>query len=114
MKISVVGLGYVGTITCGCLAREGHTVIGVDVSKAKVDLINAGQSPVIEPQISDFIKEGIKRGLLQATQDIEVAIKDSDISFVSVGTPSQLNGSLDLKFVQRVCEQIGLAIKGKN
>jgi len=113
MKISVFGLGYVGAITCGCLAREGHTVIGVDVSKVKVDLINAGNTPVIETQIGDFIKEGITKGLLKATQDIQAAIKETDISFISVGTPSQLNGSLDLTFVQRVCEQIGSAIKDK-
>jgi GDP-mannose 6-dehydrogenase len=111
MRISVFGLGYVGTVTCGCLAREGHTVIGVDVLKEKVDLINAGHSTVIEHQIGDFIKEGISRGLLKATQDVGTAIKGSDISFVSVGTPSQLNGSLDLTFVQRVCAQIGAVDK---
>ena len=113
MKISVFGLGYVGAVTCGCLAKEGHQVIGVDVSKVKVDMISAGQSPVIEPQIGDYIKEGISRGLLKATQDTESAVNQSDISFVSVGTPSRPNGSIDLTFVERVCAQIGAAIKAK-
>lgn len=113
MKISVFGLGYVGAVTCGCLAKEGHQVIGVDVSPVKVDLINTGQAPVIEPRIGEFIKEGIARGLLRATQDTEAAVRGSDMSFVSVGTPSRSNGSLDLTFVERVCVQIGAAIKVK-
>ncbi len=114
MRISVFGLGYVGAVTCGCLAKDGYMVVGVDVSKTKVDLINAGMSPVIEPQIGGFIKEAISSGKLRAVQNAEEAIANTDVSFISVGTPSRSNGSLDLKHVEKVCEEIGPALKNKN
>ena len=114
MKISVFGLGYVGAVSCGCLAKEGHEVIGVDILKTKVDIINAGKSPVIEPEIGDFIKAAVKNGKLRAVQAPQEAISNTDLSFVSVGTPSQPNGNLDLKYVKAVCQQIGEALKNKN
>jgi len=114
MKISVFGLGYVGVVSCGCLAREGHEVVGVDVSKVKVDMINSGYSPVIEPEIGDFIKDAVGKGRLRAISNAEEAVLNTDVSFVSVGTPSQSNGSLDLGHIEKVCEQIGLALKKKD
>ena len=114
MKISVFGLGYVGVVSCGCLAREGHEVVGVDVSKVKVDMINSGYSPVIEPEIGDFIKDAVGKGRLSAISNAEEAVLNTDVSFVSVGTPSQSNGSLDLGHIEKVCEQIGLALKKKD
>jgi GDP-mannose 6-dehydrogenase len=114
MKISVFGLGYVGAVSSGCLAKQGHQVVGVDVSKVKVDMINAGHSPVIEPEIDDVMAEGIASGRLRATQDAEDAVMDTDLSFISVGTPSQANGSIDLHYVKQVCEQIGAALKRKD
>ena len=87
MKISVFGLGYVGAVTAACLAKEGHTVIGVDVAEGKVDLINAGQSPLLEEGISELIEEEVKAGRLSATTNIEKAVHGSDMALVCVGTP---------------------------
>ena len=113
MKISVFGLGYVGAVGAGCLAKDGHTVIGVDPNPTKVDLINSGQTPIIEDQIGEVIRDAVKRGALRATTNVEEAVNNSEISFICVGTPSQLNGSLDLRYVRHVCEEIGTAIKKK-
>jgi GDP-mannose 6-dehydrogenase len=114
LKLSIFGLGYVGTVSAGCFANEGHTVIGVDPVPEKVDLINSGQSPIIEAQIGDLIAANIRNGRLKATSDTAAAIRDTEISFVCVGTPSQSNGNLDLRYVRRVCEQIGAALKDKS
>ncbi len=114
MKISIFGLGYVGAVSIGCLAKDGHTIIGVDPVETKVDLINAGQTPVIEKDIGDLIHDGVQTGLILATQDSAQAVMESEISLICVGTPSQLNGSLDLKFVRRVCEDIGSTLKNKD
>ena len=113
MKISVFGLGYVGTVSAGCLASNGNEVVGVDPVPAKVDLINRGLSPIIETEISEIIESGVKAGRLRATHDAELAVNESELSFVCVGTPSQPNGNLDLRFIRRICEQIGAAIKTK-
>ena len=114
MKISIFGLGYVGTVSAGCLATDGHSVIGVDPNKTKVNLINQGVSPIVEKDIGEMIAASVKSGLLRATSDVQDAVLNSEISLVCVGTPSQLNGNLDLSHVRKVCEQIGAAIKEKN
>ena len=113
MRISIFGLGYVGTVSCGCLAQAGHEVLGVDPVRAKVQLINAGQSPVIEVNIGEIISKAVKAGRLRATEDQHLAIHETELSFVCVGTPSQINGNLDVTYVRRVCEQIGQALKDK-
>jgi GDP-mannose 6-dehydrogenase len=111
--VSVFGLGYVGTVSAGCFAQDGHTVIGVDPVQTKVDLINSGQSPIIEAEIGEIIAATVKSGRLRATQDPRQAIHETDLSFVCVGTPSQANGNLDLRYIRRICEQIGEALKSK-
>jgi GDP-mannose 6-dehydrogenase len=113
VRISIFGLGYVGTVTAGCFAQDGHEVIGVDPFRAKVDLINAGRSPIIEAQIEEIISAEVKSGRLRATSDQDQAIRETELSFVCVGTPSQINGNLDLSFIRRVCELIGDALKTK-
>jgi len=113
MRISIFGLGYVGAVSAGCLAKDGHTVIGVDPYQPKVDLINAGKTPVIEKDIGEIMQKAVADGLLIATQDVSRAVFDTDISLICVGTPSQTNGSLDLKYVRKVCEEIGAALKEK-
>jgi GDP-mannose 6-dehydrogenase len=113
MRISIFGLGYVGAVSAGCLAQHGHEIIGVDPYQPKVDLINQGQTPVIEKDIGEIIAQAVKNAKLRATTDVRDAVENSDMSLICVGTPSQLNGSLDLKFVRGVCEQIGAAIKNK-
>lgn len=113
MRISIFGLGYVGTVSAGCLAHDGHEVVGVDPFKTKVDLINAGQSPVIEADIGEIVENTVRAGKLRATEDHIKAIHGTELSFVCVGTPSQINGNLDVTYVRRVCEQIGQALKTK-
>jgi GDP-mannose 6-dehydrogenase len=113
LKISIFGMGYVGTVSAGCLAQDGHEVIGVDPVRTKVDLINSGQSPIIEVDIGEIIAAMVKSGRLRATSDQDQAIRESELSFVCVGTPSQANGNLDLTYIRRVCELIGEALKNK-
>lgn len=114
MKLSVLGLGYVGCVSAACLADAGNEVIGVDVNSAKVEIINAGKSPIVEDGIGELIAKGVKAGRLRATTDSERAVRDSDLSLVCVGTPSNQNGSLDLRHVEQVCREIGTALKTKN
>jgi len=111
MKICVMGLGYVGTVSAGCLAKQGHEVIGVDPERTKVELINAGMSPIIESEIGDIVKEQVAEGRLCATTDVGAAVRHTDLSLVCVGTPSLANGGIDLKYVRKVCEQIGEALR---
>ena len=114
MKISIFGLGYVGTVSAGCLAAEGHQVVGVDPVPDKVDLINQGVSPIVETEIGEIIEVAVRNGKLRATQDANAAVHETDISFVCVGTPSQPNGNLDLRYIRRICEQIGRALQTKS
>ena len=113
MKLSIFGLGYVGTVSAGCLASEGHDVIGVDPLRTKVDLINNGRAPIIEADIGEIVASAAKTGRLRATEDSGQAIRDTELSFVCVGTPSQANGNLDLRYIRRICEQIGEALNTK-
>jgi GDP-mannose 6-dehydrogenase len=113
MRISVFGLGYVGAVSAGCLADDGHEVVGVDPLPTKVDLINRGRSPIIEAEIGEIVAAAAKAGRLRATSDPVEAINQTELSFVCVGTPSQPNGNLDLKFIRRICEQIGQVLKTK-
>jgi GDP-mannose 6-dehydrogenase len=114
LKVSIFGLGYVGTVSAGCLAQSGHEVVGVDPVATKVDLINQGQSPIIEAQINEIIASAVKSGRIRATQDATQAVLDTELSFICVGTPSQVNGNLDLSYIHRICEQIGEALKNKS
>jgi GDP-mannose 6-dehydrogenase len=111
MKICVLGLGYVGAVSAGCLAKDGHEVIGVDPERTKVDLINAGRTPIIEKDIGEIIREQVKAGRLSATTELAHAVRHTDLALVCVGTPSLPNGGIDLKYIKRVCEQIGHAIQ---
>jgi GDP-mannose 6-dehydrogenase len=113
VRISVFGLGYVGTVSAACLTAEGHSVVGVDVNVDKVQAINSGTSPIVEPGVDKLIADGHRQGLLTATTSTHDAIQASDISLVCVGTPSHQNGSLDLRYVHRVCEEIGGSLRGK-
>jgi GDP-mannose 6-dehydrogenase len=114
MRVSIFGLGYVGAVSAGCLASDGHEVVGVDPVSTKVDLINGGQSPIVETDLDEVIAATAKAGRLRATSDPIQAIRETELSFVCVGTPSQANGNLDLRYIRRTCEQIGEALKSKN
>jgi GDP-mannose 6-dehydrogenase len=113
VKISIFGLGYVGTVSAGCLAHEGNQVIGVDPVSTKVTLINAGHSPIIEADIGEIIASTTASGSLRATTDHYEAVRETELTFVCVGTPSHANGNLDLSYIQRVCGQIGQGLKDK-
>jgi GDP-mannose 6-dehydrogenase len=113
MRISIFGLGYVGCITAACLARDGHTVIGVDVNLLKTELLNAGRSPVMEPGLDELVGLVVKSRSLLTSPDSQMAVQDSEISMICVGTPSNDNGSLKLQHVENVCRQIGTALASK-
>jgi GDP-mannose 6-dehydrogenase len=113
MRLSVFGLGYVGAVSAASLAADGHDVVGVDVNGDKVATINSGRSPIVEPGLEDLIAAAVAEGRLRATSKTREAVLESDISLISVGTPSLRNGSLDLSHLERVCEQIGAAIRDK-
>ena len=113
MRIAVFGLGYVGAVSAACLAGEGHAVIGVDPNDTKVGLINAGKPPIIEKDLGEIIRTTVSDGRLRAITDAAGAIAESDLSLICVGTPSAANGSLDLRFVDIVCNEIGAALKLK-
>jgi len=100
-------------VSAGCLTQNGHEVIGVDRSRTKVELINSGQSPIIETEIGEIIASAVGDGRLRATEDTVLAVNGTELSFVCVGTPSQVNGNLDLSYIRRVCEEIGMALKDK-
>ena len=114
MKVSVFGLGYVGSVSAACFAEDGHTVVGVDVTDAKVQSINEGRSPIVEKGLDELIKSNAANGRLRATTSTGDAVRDTDISLICVGTPSRKNGSLDLTYLERVAEQIGGALKDKD
>ena len=113
MNISIFGLGYVGCVGLGCLAKNGHRVIGVDLNTTKIDFINKGKSPIVENKLDGIISEEHKMGKISATNDCLHAVKNSDVSFICVGTPSTDNGHLKLDSIFRVAEEIGRGIKEK-
>ncbi len=112
-RISVFGLGYVGTVSAACFAKQGYEVIGVDVNAQKVESINQGRSPIIEKDNNELIADMVGTGCLRATTDTSEAIQNSDLSLICVGTPSNPNGSLSLIYVLRVLEDIGKVLTKK-
>ena len=113
MNISIFGLGYVGCVSLGCLAQNGHSVIGVDVSKDKIDQINSGQATIVEKDIDNIILEQHKAGRICATSDFKEAIMKTDISIIAVGTPSSAKGHLNLDYIFNVARNIGEVLKEK-
>lgn len=113
MKVSIFGLGYVGCVSAACFAREGNEVLGVDLNLAKVEIINSGNSPIVEAGMGEIVGEVVRSGRLRATTDSAEAIRNSEVSLVCVGTPSNANGSLDLTYVKRVCQEIGSVLRTK-
>lgn len=107
VNIAVFGIGYVGAVSAACLARDGHTVVAVDIDENKVRTLMSGQSPIVEPGLDTLIGEAISNGRLRGTTDIGAAIAETEMCFICVGTPARRNGSLDTTYVERVAEQIG-------
>jgi len=113
MKISIFGLGYVGAVSLACLARDGHFVTGVDIDQAKLDLIRAGKTPVVEEGMVDLMAEVAASGRVSVTDDAAMAISASELSLICVGTPSAANGSQDLGATLNVARQLGRALRTK-
>jgi GDP-mannose 6-dehydrogenase len=114
MNISIFGLGYVGCVSLGCLAKNGHKIIGVDVSQTKVDQINSGKATIIEKDIDTIIANQRKAGNIEATTNAKEAVLKTEISIICVGTPSSDRGHLNLEYIFKVAEDIGYALKEKN
>lgn len=112
-RVSVFGLGYVGCVSAGCLAKEGHLVVGVDVAQEKVDLVNQGTATIVEDGVQELIASMVHTGRLRATSNVVKAVAETDVSLVCVGTPSRENGGLNLEYVERVCGEIARAIASK-
>jgi len=112
MKIAVFGLGYVGVVSAACLARDGHSVVGVDPNALKVDFLRQGKSPIVEPGLGELIAAAVTAGRLVAGSDAAAAVAQCDVLMVCVGTPGQANGSLDLSYVRRVAQQVGAQLAG--
>ena len=112
MRLAVFGLGYVGSVTAACLANNGHHVVGVDPDPHKIDPIRDGRSPIIEAGVDELVCAGRDAGTLHATSDAAAALDDAQLSLVCVGTPSQQNGSLDLRYLERVAGEIGQRLAG--
>jgi len=113
LSVSIFGLGYVGSVSAACFSSMGHKVIGVDVSRAKVEMMDSGRTPIIEARMSEMVAEAHRAGLLNATTDATAAVLNSEVSFVCVGTPSLKNGKLDLGHIEHVAREIGAAIRQK-
>lgn len=114
MKISVIGLGYVGCVSIACLAENGHEVIGVDLVEHKNDLINNGKATIIEKDIDVLMKRNWEANRISATKDLSHAVKKTEISIICVGTPSDVNGHLNLSAIFKTAEGIGQALKSKD
>jgi GDP-mannose 6-dehydrogenase len=113
MKISIFGMGYVGVVSAACLAKHGHTVVGVDVNPDKLELINSGRSPIIESGVGELMAEMVAAGRLSATADAAEAVARTELSFISVGTPGLPNGATAMNSIDTVAEQIGSGIRNK-
>ena len=112
MKIAIFGLGYVGVVSAACLARDGHEVLGIDPNPVKTDLVNQARSPIVEPGLDGLIQSTVVAGRLRAGADHAGGVSHCDVMLICVGTPGAANGSLDLRYVRRICQQIGEALAG--
>ena len=114
MNVAVFGAGYVGSVSAACLADQGHSVILVDVDEDKIEAIRAGRAPIAEAGLDQLIAQNVSNGRIRATQSSTEALAATDLCFICVGTPSDANGDVDLRYVRSVCDEIGQYLKGIN
>jgi GDP-mannose 6-dehydrogenase len=114
MRIGIYGMGYVGAVSAACFADAGHHVTGIDVSSEKVDQINQGKSPIVEPGLGALLERSVSQGRLRATSRTAEAVEGTDLSLICVGTPSMRNGDLDLQYLEAVCREIGSALRNRS
>lgn len=112
MKVAVLGLGYVGSVTAAALASNGHEVRGVDVDVGKVAMLAAGRSPIVEPGLDGLISNAVASGSLRATSDVGEALERAELSLVCVGTPSSPQGGTDLSHVLRAVSTVAGSLRG--
>jgi len=113
-SVSVIGMGYVGAVSLACLSQLGHRVVGADIDQRKVDTIGWGQSPIVEDQLGELLTDGVAYNLLTTTTDVKQAVLDTDVTFVSVGTPTNEDGGCDTRAITAVARTIGQAISEKD
>lgn len=113
-SISVIGLGYVGAVSMACLSHLGFRMVGVDVSREKVDAIKAGRSPIVEERLGELLDEGAQCGRIDATTNLVAAVMDTDVTFLSVGTPTSKDGGCDFTYVRQASRAIGQALAMKS
>jgi GDP-mannose 6-dehydrogenase len=114
MRVSVFGLGYVGCVTAACLAKNGHQVIGVDITPEKVVMVNDAVPPVVEPGLAEVLAEVVWDKRLRAIASTEIAVRETELALICVGTPSRSNGRLDISAVDRVAREIGAALASRS
>lgn len=112
-SISIVGLGYVGAVSTACLSALGHRVVGVDIDPHKTAQIAAGKSPIHEQDLEKLLSEGVAADLIRTTTDLEEAVRDTDVTFVSVGTPTSADGGCDYRYIEAAAASIGRALADK-
>ncbi len=113
-SISVVGLGYVGAVSMACLSHLGFRMVGVDISSVRLEAIGRGESPIVEARLGDLLKEGVNRNLISTTDNLVTAVLETDVTFLSVGTPTAVDGSCDLTYVREASRGMGQAISMKD
>jgi GDP-mannose 6-dehydrogenase len=111
MKIAIFGLGYVGSVSAACLARDGHQVVGMDIDQGKVEAIRAGNPPIVEPMLASIISQAHENGSLSAVDETITAIENSDLAMICVGTPEKDNGDVSLGYLHQACCEIGAALR---
>ena len=114
MKVSVIGTGYVGLVTGATLADLGNEVVCLDILEEKINMLNSGKSPIYEPGLDELLKDGLKSKRLIGSTEIEQNVRNSDITFICVGTPSDKNGNIDLSYIKSASSSIGRALRDKS
>ena len=114
MNVVVVGLGYVGAVTAACLSKLGHTVVGVDIDPHKLEPLERGVSPIVEPGLDELVASGRESNRLSVSSDLAASARDADLVLVSVGTPARSDGTVDLGFVERVTEELGAVVADRS
>ena len=111
-SVSVIGMGYVGLCTSAAFASKGIRTVGIDIDEKRIEQIQQGRAPLYEPRLDSMLKKAVRKRLLTATNDISQATHTSS-TFLTVGTPSRKDGSIDLTSVERATEELGKALREK-
>ena len=113
-RISIVGLGYVGAVSTACLASLGHEVIGVDIDRIKIEQIARGESPIHEEMLGETLAQGVRDGLIRATDDLAAAVRETDVTFVSVGTPTAADGGCNYSYIEQSAKSMAVGLRQKD